>query len=46
MGEALIDFVHQYPALWDEQDAMYKAVTIKKLDGRKAKKFYTSTRKM
>ena len=24
MGEALIDLVHQYPALWDKQDAMYK----------------------
>ena len=24
MGEALIDLVHQYPALWDKVDAMYK----------------------
>ena len=24
MGEALINLVHQYPALWDKQDAMYK----------------------
>ena len=24
MGEVLIDFVHQYPALWYKQDAMYK----------------------
>ena len=24
MGEALIDLVHQYPALWDKQDANYK----------------------
>ena len=24
MGEALIDLVSQYPALWDKQDAMYK----------------------
>ena len=24
MGEVLIDLVHQYPALWDKQDAMYK----------------------
>ena len=24
MGEALIDHVHQYPALWDKQDMMYK----------------------
>ena len=24
MGEGLIDLVHQYPALWDKQDAMYK----------------------
>ena len=24
MGESLIDLVHQYPALWDKQDAMYK----------------------
>ena len=24
MGEALIDLVHQYPALWDKQDAKYK----------------------
>ena len=24
MGEALINLVHQYPALWDKQDTMYK----------------------
>ena len=24
MGEALIDLLHQYPALLDKQDAMYK----------------------
>ena len=24
MGEALIDLVHQYSALWDKKDAMYK----------------------
>ena len=24
MGEVLIDLVHQYPALWDKWDAMYK----------------------
>ena len=24
MGEALIDLVCQYPALWDKQDAKYK----------------------
>ena len=24
MGEALINLVHQYPALWDKQDAKYK----------------------
>ena len=24
MGEALIDLVCQFPALWDKQDAMYK----------------------
>ena len=24
MGEALLDLVHQYPALWDKQDAKYK----------------------
>ena len=24
MGEALINLVHQYPALWDKQDNMYK----------------------
>ena len=24
MGEALVDLVHQYPALWDKQDAKYK----------------------
>ena len=24
MGEALIYLVHQYPALWDKQDAKYK----------------------
>ena len=29
MGEALIDLVHQYPALWDKQDAMYKGSKYK-----------------
>ena len=24
MGESLIDLVHQYPALWDKQNAKYK----------------------
>ena len=24
MGEALIDLVHQYPSLWDKQDAKSK----------------------
>ena len=24
VGEALIDLVHQYPPLWDKQDAKYK----------------------
>ena len=24
MGEALIDLVHHYPAIWDKQDAMHK----------------------
>ena len=24
MGEALINLVHQYPPLWDKQDAIYK----------------------
>ena len=24
MGEGLINLVHQYPTLWDKQDAMYK----------------------
>ena len=24
MGESLIDFVHQYPALWDKQNSKYK----------------------
>ena len=24
LGEALIDFVHQYPAPWDKQDAKHK----------------------
>ena len=30
MGEALIELVHQYPALWDNQDAMYKDSSYKK----------------
>ena len=30
MGEALIDLVCQYPALWDKQDAMYKDSNYKK----------------
>ena len=30
MGEALIDLVPQYPALWDKQDAMYKDSSYKK----------------
>ena len=29
MGEALIDLVHQYPALWDKQDRMYKDSSYK-----------------
>ena len=29
MGEALIDLVHQYPALWDKQDIMYKDSSYK-----------------
>ena len=45
MGEELIDLVHQYPALWDKQDAMYKDSNYKEDNGRKSWKFYTSTRK-
>ena len=29
MGEALIDPVRQYPALWDKQDMMYKDSSYK-----------------
>ena len=29
MGEALIDLVCQYPALWDKQDMMYKDSSYK-----------------
>ena len=29
MGEALIDLVCQYPALWDKQDVMYKDSNFK-----------------
>ena len=29
MGEALIDLVHQYPALWDKQNGMYKDSSYK-----------------
>ena len=29
MGEALIDLVCQYPALWDKQDAKYKGSSYK-----------------
>ena len=29
MGEALINLVHQYTALWDKQDAMYKDSSYK-----------------
>ena len=29
MGEALNDLVHQYPALWDKQDGMYKDSSYK-----------------
>ena len=29
MGEALIDLAHQYPALWDKQDMMYKDSSYK-----------------
>ena len=29
MGEAFIDLVHQYPALWDKQDMMYKDSSYK-----------------
>ena len=30
MGEALIDLVQQYPALWDKQDIMYKDSSYKR----------------
>ena len=29
MGEALINLVHQYPTLWENQDAMYKDSSYK-----------------
>ena len=29
MGEALINLVCQYPALWDKQDGMYKDSSYK-----------------
>ena len=29
MGEALINLVHQYPAVWDKQDMMYKESSYK-----------------
>ena len=29
MGEALINLVQQYPALWDKQDIMYKDSSYK-----------------
>ena len=29
MGDALINLVHQYPALWDKQDANYKDSSYK-----------------
>ena len=29
MGEALIDLLQQYPALWDKQDMMYKDSSYK-----------------
>ena len=29
MGESLIDLVHQYPALWDKQNAKYKDIHYK-----------------
>ena len=29
MGEALIDLVHQYPALWDKQHSKYKDINYK-----------------
>ena len=31
IGEALIDLVHQYPALWDKQDAKYKDSNYKEV---------------
>ena len=30
MGEALIDLVRQYPALWDKQHSKYKDVSLMK----------------
>ena len=47
MGEALINLVHQYPALWDKQDAMYKDSNYKEAKWKEITvKFYALTRKM
>ena len=35
MGEALIDLVHLYLALWDKQDAMYKDSNYKEAKWKK-----------
>ena len=35
MGEALIDLVHQYPALRDKHDAMYKDSNYKEAKWKK-----------
>ena len=44
MGEALINLVHQYCALWDKQDTMYKDSNYKEAKWKKLQKFYTSQR--
>ena len=45
-GRSLINLVHQYPALWDKQDAKYKDSNYKNAKWKEIAKFYALQRKM
>ena len=46
MAEALINLVHQYPALWDKQNAKYKDSNYKDVKLREIAEFWVSLKMM
>ena len=46
MGDAFINLVCQYPALWDKQDARYKDNNYKEAKWKEIAEIYALTRKM